>query len=76
MIRLLIDSPQSELACPLMPVVMSQIRQAYPSAQIVAMSSRPETRQVALEAGADAFVCKGDPPETLLAVLDDWEFKL
>jgi DNA-binding NarL/FixJ family response regulator len=52
------------------------IRQTYPSAQIVAMSSQPEARQVALGAGADAFVCKGDPPETLLAVLDDCEGKL
>jgi len=45
------------------------IRRAYPSAQIVALSSQPEARQSALYAGADAFVCKGDPPEVLLATL-------
>ena len=45
------------------------IRRAYPSAQIVALSSQPEARKPALYAGADAFVCKGDPPETLLAAL-------
>jgi DNA-binding NarL/FixJ family response regulator len=45
------------------------IRKAYPQAQIVALSSRPEARQAALQAGADRFVCKGDPPEWLLAAL-------
>jgi DNA-binding NarL/FixJ family response regulator len=45
------------------------IRRAYPLAQIVALSSRPEARQTALQAGADRFVCKGDPPERLLAAL-------
>ena len=45
------------------------IRRAYPLAQIVALSSQPEARQSALYAGADAFVCKGDPPEVLLATL-------
>jgi DNA-binding NarL/FixJ family response regulator len=45
------------------------IRRAYPSAQIVALSSQPEARHLALQAGADHFVCKGDPPERLLAAL-------
>ena len=36
---------------------------------IVAMSASPEARQNALDAGLDAFVCKGDPPESLLAVI-------
>ena len=49
---------------------ISSMHRIYPSAQIVALSSRPEARQAALQAGADAFVCKGDPPETLLSVLD------
>ena len=48
---------------------VSSIRKAYPSARIVALSSRPEARQPALQAGADCFVCKGDPPERLLAAL-------
>ena len=45
------------------------IRQTYPTAQIVALSSQPQARHPARQAGADAFVCKGDPPERLLAVL-------
>jgi two-component system secretion response regulator SsrB len=48
---------------------LSRVRQIYPSARIVALSSRPEARHSALHAGADVFVCKGDPPEVLLAAL-------
>jgi DNA-binding NarL/FixJ family response regulator len=51
---------------------LSAVRRVYPSARIIALSSRPEVRQTALEAGADGFVCKGDPPEQLLAVLNTW----
>jgi DNA-binding NarL/FixJ family response regulator len=35
------------------------------------MSSRPEVRRDALEAGADVFMSKGDPPERLLMALDE-----
>ena len=40
-----------------------------PSARVIVMSGRPETRYHALAAGADAFVCKGDSPDSLLAAL-------
>jgi DNA-binding NarL/FixJ family response regulator len=50
---------------------ISSVRQTYPSACIVVLSSQPQVRQVALQAGADAFVSKGDPPEQLLAALND-----
>jgi len=46
------------------------VRQVYPTARIVALSSRPEVKRAAQQAGADVFVCKGDPPEWLLAALD------
>jgi DNA-binding NarL/FixJ family response regulator len=36
---------------------------------VVALSGRPEARQAALNAGVDAFVSKGEPPERLLAAL-------
>ena len=49
---------------------MTAVRRTYPTARIVALSSQPEARRLALLAGADAFVCKGDPPEWLLAALD------
>jgi DNA-binding NarL/FixJ family response regulator len=38
-------------------------------ARVIALSSQQESRQVALSAGADAFVSKAEPPERLLAVL-------
>lgn len=37
--------------------------------KVIVLSGRPEVCQAALDAGADAFVSKGDPPERLLAAL-------
>lgn len=42
-----------------------------PRAKVIALSGRPEARQAALAAGADFFVSKGDPPERLLAAVDE-----
>ena len=42
-----------------------------PALRVIALSSRPEAYQLALEAGADAFASKGDPPERLLRALDE-----
>jgi DNA-binding NarL/FixJ family response regulator len=50
---------------------LASLRKACSETQIVALSARPEARQLALDAGADCFVCKGDPPEELLAALDN-----
>lgn len=47
----------------------STLRTRYPDLKVIALSGRPETRRAALDAGADAFVCKGDPPERLLGAL-------
>lgn len=47
--------------------LLARFRQATPQTLFLAMSSRPETRQLALAAGADGFISKGDPPERLLA---------
>ena len=46
--------------------LVPRLRRLYPDLRIVALSARPEARRPALEAGADAFVCKADPPERLL----------
>jgi len=35
--------------------------------KVIVFSARPESKEVALAAGADAFVSKGDPPEALLS---------
>jgi len=45
------------------------LRIKYPHISIIAMSGKPEMQQTALEAGANRFVSKGDPPERLLSAI-------
>jgi DNA-binding NarL/FixJ family response regulator len=45
------------------------MRARYPHLCVIALSSRPERSRQALAAGADAFVCKCDAPEVLLAAM-------
>lgn len=42
------------------------LRESLPAVRLIALSGRPEARTEALQAGADDFVSKGDPPEILL----------
>ena len=49
--------------------LVPSLRGADQSARVVAMSSRPEDGPAAECAGADAFVCMGEPPEFLLATV-------
>lgn len=51
------------------------VRTCCPALAVVALSGRPEARRAALAAGADAFVSKGDPPERLLAAIDEYRRK-
>jgi CheY-like chemotaxis protein len=37
--------------------------------KIIALSGRAETQQIALTAGVDGFISKGDPPERVLTTL-------
>jgi DNA-binding NarL/FixJ family response regulator len=39
-------------------------------ARVIVLSRRTDTEKYALDSGADAFVCKTDPPDHLVAVLD------
>jgi DNA-binding NarL/FixJ family response regulator len=48
---------------------LSILRQVCPDLAVIALSGRPEDRRAALVAGVDAFVCKTDPPEELLAAI-------
>jgi len=48
---------------------LSALRTICPHVLVVALSGRLEARQAALDAGADAFVSKTDPPEQLLAAI-------
>lgn len=45
------------------------LRMEWPQLRIIAMSSQPEARRPALQAGAAAFLNKGAPPETILSLL-------
>jgi DNA-binding NarL/FixJ family response regulator len=49
--------------------LISAMRFLCAETKVIALSGRPEVRQAAIDAGADAFVSKGDPPERLLAAL-------
>jgi len=46
--------------------LLRDVRSVCPGVWVVAMCARSEVRQTALSAGADAFVSKADPPQSLL----------
>lgn len=50
--------------------LLPTLRQVCPKACVIVLSGRPEARRAALDAGADAFVSKTDPPGRLLAAID------
>ena len=49
--------------------LLSALRQCCPNLVVIALSGRLGADQAALEAGADAFVSKGKPPEQLMAAI-------
>ena len=52
--------------------LLQELRLICPCLVVIVLSGRPEARQGALNAGADFFVSKGDPPECLLAAIGCW----
>jgi CheY-like chemotaxis protein len=48
---------------------VEELRRKAPGCRVIAMSGRPEARQDSLRAGCDAFVSRNDPPDLLLALL-------
>ena len=50
-------------------IALEKLRAVRQGMVVIALSGRPEARQAALDAGVDAFVSKGDPPEQLLSML-------
>lgn len=50
--------------------LLPMLHSCCPELRVIALSGRPEASEAALEAGADAFVSKGDPPEELLVVIE------
>jgi DNA-binding NarL/FixJ family response regulator len=51
--------------------LLPTLHRLCPNLLVVALSGRPGARRAALAAGADAFASKADPPERLLAAIDD-----
>lgn len=49
--------------------LLARLRVLHPNLIIIVLNSKPQTRQIALAAGADEFVSKNDPPERLLAAM-------
>ncbi len=47
-----------------------RIKANWPQVKILVLSVNPDQREPALAAGADAFVCKCEPPARLLAALE------
>jgi DNA-binding NarL/FixJ family response regulator len=47
----------------------AMLRTRHPGLKVLVLSGRPEARRAALDAGADAFVSKVEPPERLLDAL-------
>jgi DNA-binding NarL/FixJ family response regulator len=39
----------------------------------IVLSSRPQVQEAAFKAGARAFVCKSDPPESLVKAINKWQ---
>ncbi len=50
-------------------LTLMNLRLYCPQVQVIALSSRPERRQIALASGADAFISKAIPPDSLLNVI-------
>jgi DNA-binding NarL/FixJ family response regulator len=50
--------------------VLVSLRRICPDVAVIALSGRLETRQMALDAGAHAFVCKCDSPQQLLRAIE------
>jgi len=46
---------------------LNPLRDVCPGLTVIALSGRPEAREVALSAGVDGFVSKADPPDRLVA---------
>lgn len=53
---------------PVSAALLNELHQVHP-ARVVILGARPEAQKDALAIGAEAFICKGDPPDRLLAVL-------
>jgi DNA-binding NarL/FixJ family response regulator len=49
--------------------ILVALRKLLPEIKVIALSGNREVSSLALKAGADAFVCKCDPADRLLAAV-------
>jgi DNA-binding NarL/FixJ family response regulator len=50
--------------------LIAALKRQCPCLAVIVLDSQPQRREAALCAGADGFVSKNDPPETLLAAIE------
>jgi two-component system, NarL family, invasion response regulator UvrY len=50
--------------------LIHMLRMICPAITIIALSSQPTEEKACLLAKADAFICKSDPPDALLALIE------
>jgi DNA-binding NarL/FixJ family response regulator len=74
---------QAKVVCPDLAIVdwelpgmtitelIGALRASCQNTRVIVLSSHPEMREPALAAGANAFVCKCDAPDELLAAIGD-----
>jgi len=55
-------------------VLLKTLRETYQGLRVISLSGHNELCQVALEAGADAFASKTEPPERLLVHIRELGF--
>ena len=51
--------------------LLDTLHQLCPSIYVIALSNLPNQEQNCLQAGANAFACKSDPPDKVLGLLDN-----
>ena len=51
-------------------VLLLALQSLRPGINVIALDIYPQTRQAALSAGADEFICKRNPPEHLLEAIN------
>jgi DNA-binding NarL/FixJ family response regulator len=52
------------------PTLLARLKREFPGLSVIVLSVRQEACREALAAGAEAFVCKMDPPDKLLAAVE------
>lgn len=49
--------------------IIVALKAIAPKAKVIVLSTSPEVKNIVLQAGADAFMCKSEPPQHLLELI-------